>query len=82
MRTLETRMTRKETKDTKGESRRFRVLSRVSCFIGLSQFSEFSAQPFEAFLAATLIYMGVTWCVVLFMRGVEARLRIPGMAAG
>ncbi len=31
--TLETRMTRKETK---GEFLKFRILSRVSCFIGLA----------------------------------------------
>jgi len=63
--------------------------SAVALTIGLMeltgrtrQFSEFSAQPFEAFLAATLIYMGVTWCVVLLMRHVEVRLRVPGMAGG
>lgn len=59
--------------------------SAVALTIGLleltgrsRQFSEFSAQPFEAFIAATLIYMAITWCVVMFMRHVERRLRIPG----
>ncbi|MFI8614313.1 amino acid ABC transporter permease [Acidovorax sp. NPDC077693] len=60
--------------------------SAVALTIGLleltgrsRQFSEFSAQPFEAFIAATLIYMAITWCVVMFMRTVERRLRVPGM---
>lgn len=41
------------------------------------QFGEFSAQPFEAFMAATLIYMGITWCVVHLMRHLEKRLQLP-----
>lgn len=62
--------------------------SAVALTIGLleltgrsRQFSEFSAQPFEAFIAATLIYMAITWCVVMLMRHVERRLRIPGLTA-
>ncbi len=63
--------------------------SAVALTIGLleltgrsRQFSEFSAQPFEAFIAATLMYMAITWCVVVFMRYVERRLRIPGSHGG
>jgi glutamate/aspartate transport system permease protein len=59
--------------------------SAVALTIGLleltgrtRQFSEFSAQPFEAFMAATLIYMGITWCVVRLMRHLEKRLLLPG----
>lgn len=43
------------------------------------QVSEFSGQPFEAFIAATLIYMAVTWLVVVTMRRTEYRLRVPGL---
>ncbi|TWT13973.1 amino acid ABC transporter permease [Reyranella sp. CPCC 100927] len=60
--------------------------SAVALTIGLMeltgqsrQLSEFSAQSFEAFTAATLIYMAVTYGVVLVMRHVERRARIPGM---
>jgi len=58
--------------------------SAVALTIGLleltgrsRQMSEFSAQPFEAFLAATVLYMGITWCVILFMRWVEHKTRLP-----
>lgn len=60
--------------------------SAVALTIGLMeltgqtrQLSEFSAQPFEAFVAATLIYMAITWCVILLMRRIERRSRTPGM---
>jgi glutamate/aspartate transport system permease protein len=43
------------------------------------QLSEFSAQPFESFLAATVIYMLVTLLVVWLMHVIEARSRLPGM---
>jgi len=43
------------------------------------QLSEFSAQPFEAFVAATVIYMLVTLLVVWLMQAIETRSRIPGM---
>ncbi|MCV0378342.1 amino acid ABC transporter permease [Nitratireductor sp.] len=42
------------------------------------QLSEFSAQPFEFFAAATLIYMAITYSVILLMRVVERRTRIAG----
>lgn len=59
--------------------------SAVALTIGLMeitgsarQLSEFSAQPFEAFFAATLLYMVITWCVVLVMRWIERRAAVPG----
>lgn len=59
--------------------------SAVALTIGLMeitgsarQLSEFSAQPFEAFMAATLLYMLITWCVIFFMRWMERRMRVPG----
>ncbi len=59
--------------------------SAVALTIGLMeltgqtrQLSEFSAQPFEAFVAATLIYMLITYAVILLMRWIERRSRIPG----
>jgi len=60
--------------------------SAVALTIGLMeltgqtrQLSEFSAQPFEAFIASTLIYMAITCCVILAMRKIENRSRIPGL---
>lgn len=61
--------------------------SAVALTIGLleltgrsRQMSEFSAQPFEAFLAATLMYMAITVCVMAGMRRLERRVAIPGFA--
>ena len=60
--------------------------SAVALTIGLMeltgqtrQLSEFSAHPFEAFIASTLIYMAVTYCVVATMRLIEKRSRVPGL---
>ena len=60
--------------------------SAVALTIGLMeltgqtrQLSEFSAHPFEAFIASTLIYMLVTYCVIATMRLIEERSRIPGL---
>lgn len=60
--------------------------SAVALTIGLMeltgqtrQLSEFSAQPFEAFIASTLIYMAITYCVIVAMRRIENRSRIPGL---
>jgi glutamate/aspartate transport system permease protein len=39
---------------------------------------EFSFQVFEAFTAATVLYLAVNLCVVLAMRQVERRFVIPG----
>lgn len=43
------------------------------------QIEEYTFQGFEAFTAATLMYIFVTTIVMGIMRVVEARLRIPGM---
>jgi glutamate/aspartate transport system permease protein len=40
---------------------------------------EFSFQVFEAFAAATLIYLLTNLVVVLGMRALEARVRVPGL---
>ena len=40
---------------------------------------EYTFQGFEAFTAATLLYIGVTAVVMTIMRIVEGRLSIPGM---
>jgi glutamate/aspartate transport system permease protein len=60
--------------------------SAVALTIGLMeltgesrQLSEFSSQPFEAFVAATVIYMVVTYAVILLMRHIESRSRVPGL---
>jgi len=60
--------------------------SAVALTIGLMeltgqtrQLSEFSAHPFEAFIASTLIYMAVTYCVIRTMRLIEHRSRVPGL---
>lgn len=47
------------------------------------QISEFSGHPFESFIAATLIYMAITYLVVMFMRRMELKMTVPGlMTAG
>lgn len=43
---------------------------------------EFSFQVFEAFTAATVIYIVVNFCVVIFMRGLEKKLQMPGFVTG
>jgi glutamate/aspartate transport system permease protein len=36
---------------------------------------------FEAFTAATIIYLIINGCVILFMRTVERMTRVPGFIA-
>jgi len=43
------------------------------------QIEEYTFQGFEAFTAATILYIFVTSIVMLLMRVVEGRVRIPGM---
>ena len=43
------------------------------------QIEEYSYQGFEAFTAATVLYIAVTAIVMMAMRVVEGRVRIPGM---
>ena len=59
--------------------------SSVALTIGLMELTararamqEFSFQVFEAFTAATLIYIVVNICVVFAMRWVEQRVAVPG----
>ncbi len=40
---------------------------------------EFSFQVFEAFTAATIVYLVINLCVVLSMRLVESRVAVPGL---
>lgn len=42
------------------------------------QIEEYTFQGFEAFTAATVIYSAVTFIVMLVMRVVERRVRVPG----
>lgn len=42
------------------------------------QIGDFSAQPFEAYIAATVIYSLVTLSVIWLMRRIEKATRIPG----
>lgn len=43
------------------------------------QIEEYTFQGFEAFTAATIIYSVVTFSVMLVMRILETRVRVPGM---
>ncbi len=60
--------------------------SSVALTIGLlettaqaRQIEEYTFQGFEAFTAATVLYILITSIVMLLMRVVEGRVRIPGM---
>ncbi len=62
--------------------------SAVALTIGLLELTararsmqEFSFHVFEAFSAATLIYILVNVCVVNLMRFIESRVRVPGLIA-
>ena len=62
--------------------------SSVALTIGLLELTgraramqEFSFRVFEAFAAATVIYLLTNLVVVLFMRWLEARVRVPGLIA-
>jgi glutamate/aspartate transport system permease protein len=43
---------------------------------------EFSFQVFEAFTAATIIYLAVNAMVVILMRVIESSVAVPGYIAG
>ena len=45
------------------------------------QISEYTFRTFEAFSAATLIYVAITLAVIFIMRGVERRVAVPGFIA-
>jgi len=62
--------------------------SSVALTIGLLELTgraramqEFSFRVFEAFTAATVIYLLTNLVVVLFMRWIEKRVRVPGLIA-
>lgn len=59
--------------------------SAVATTIGLLELSrqaqqlvDYTAQPYEAFIAATLLYMAINLTVMLAMHGLEHRLHLPG----
>ena len=63
--------------------------SAVALTIGLMELTararsmqEFSFQVFEAFTAATLIYLAVNAVVVVGMRGLERWVAVPGYIGG
>ncbi len=63
--------------------------SAVALTIGLLELtattramSEFTYQTFEAFSAATIVYLLVNTAVLLLMRGLERRVEVPGHFAG
>lgn len=63
--------------------------SAVATTIGLIELSrqaqqlvDFTAQPYEAFIAVTLLYLLINVCVMLLMRQVEQRVRVPGFIGG
>jgi len=62
--------------------------SSVALTIGLMELTararamqEFSFQVFEAFAAATVLYIVTNLLVVVAMRFLEARVRVPGLIA-
>src|SRR5256714_15640110 len=62
--------------------------SSVALTIGLLELTgraramqEFSFRVFEAFTAATVIYLLINLLVVLLMRALEKRVRVPGLIA-
>jgi glutamate/aspartate transport system permease protein len=42
------------------------------------QLAEYTAQPYESFLAATLIYVVINWIVMIAMHQVERKVRLHG----
>lgn len=60
--------------------------SAVASFIGLlelaaqgRQLVDYTSQPYEAFIAVTLMYLTVNVTVMMMMRWVEAHARVPGL---
>ena len=39
---------------------------------------DYTARPYESFIAVTVMYALINLTVMLFMRWVEARTRVPG----
>jgi glutamate/aspartate transport system permease protein len=57
------------------------TISVVELMGAARSMQEFSFQVFEAFTAATIIYLIINGCVILFMRTVERMTRVPGFIA-
>lgn len=60
--------------------------SSVASTIGLIELSrqsqqlvDYTAQPYEAFIAVTAIYFALNFLIMFLMRRVEARARVPGL---
>lgn len=60
--------------------------SAVASTIGLIELSrqsqqlvDYTAQPYEAFIAVTALYFTLNFMIMLLMRWVEARARVPGL---
>jgi glutamate/aspartate transport system permease protein len=63
--------------------------SAVATTIGLVELSrqaqqlvDYTAQPYEAFIAVTVLYLLVNVIVMSVMRGLESRARVPGFIGG
>lgn len=63
--------------------------SAVATTIGLIELSrqaqqlvDFTAQPYEAFIAVTLLYVLINITVMFLMRRLERRVRVPGYLGG
>ena len=63
--------------------------SAVATTIGLIELSrqaqqlvDFTAQPYEAFIAVTLLYLLINVTVMFLMRRVEQKVRVPGFVGG
>ena len=63
--------------------------SAVATTIGLIELSrqaqqlvDYTAQPYEAFIAVTLLYFLINLTVMFLMRRLEERLRVPGYLGG
>ena len=63
--------------------------SAVATTIGLIELSrqaqqlvDFTAQPYEAFIAVTLLYLLINVTVMFLMRHLEQKVRVPGFVGG
>lgn len=63
--------------------------SAVASTIGLIELSrqaqqlvDYTAQPYEAFIAVTVTYFVLNFVIMFFMRWVEGRTRVPGFIGG
>ena len=46
------------------------------------QLVDYTAQPYESFIAVTLLYLLINVVVMLLMRVIETRSRVPGYIGG